>query len=982
MKALSLSCLPSLASRLSLLSRLLLPCRTPHMSKLPNSQKVKHLLLLLLTLTTLPAAPHDIEHNGISYSIIATDQVAVQQAETPYEGYIALPDTIQANGQRYAVTTIAPKAFSHCSKLTSVNLPATLLVIGPSAFAGCTSLPYITLPEKLLTIGDAAFSGCTQIRSITIPASVKSVGCQAFAKCSQLSRFIVDHDNTTYAAHDGILMSQDLTRVVAFPPANNSAPPLPATTRQIDSCAFAYCDKLIDITLPEGLEIIQAAAFYQCESLSRVSLPTTLQTIGMYAFSECGELTSISIPQATRQIGDGAFSFCEKLQNVFVNNGNTSFSASDGILMSADQRVVVAVPGGRQGSYRIPATADSIASQAFYGCHELESITLPSHLANIGDNPFLFCESLKEINVSNDNTAFQSLDGVLLNADKTAIMAMPKAKQGAYAVPEGIATIEGGTFLNNAGLTSLSLPSSLTTIADYAFLGCYSLASVNLPQSLTSLGAQAFDDCTDLSQIICAGSPISVAQHTAPDSPFASSTFEKATLFVPKGTLSDYMSHGLWSSFVNTSEYGIFAQDQKANRYAWQRLSVGVTPSLPITALQAQLSLPDGFELCTDSNGNPIVELQGDNALTHQATLRPIGGTTPTDGDGAAAYRLSVFDQQRRPLAATDTLLFILLRSPQDSPAGTYGIRLSDIMLTYATDGAHGETQQKDFEAGLDLKPYSGDVNRNGRVNVADAVETICYTMGTPTEQFHFDEADVNSNGTVNMADALQTIDIIRQSACNFFISPLEWDMQHGTTVPHLAVADGRLAIDATTPFHVTLRHEDANLTAHQFVITLPRGIQLEQDADGKFRCTTSTRYANASLMLSIDRCANDGSATDGNAYSVVVASMDNSAIMPGEGTLLTLFAHVDETLGEGQYEGTLSHIVFADTDAREMMLDYVPFHLFVTTAAGIHQPQATPQHRPVAIYNLQGQKMNKAAGNHPLAPGIYIVDGKKVVIK
>ena len=912
-------------------------------------------ILLLLAVAIANVCAHDIEVNGVAYRFIDGQQVAVAPQDTPYSGFVNIPDSIMHEGQQFAVTRIDDKAFCLCSDLSSVVLPATLEHIGASAFAGCSSLSYITLPTSLQTIGDAAFSGCSQILSVTLPAKLTHIGTQAFAKCSSLNRFEVDADNEAFATQDGILMSHDLTHIVAFPPdfrpsanSQQTAITLPATTRQIDSCAFAYCDKLTAVKLPEGLLDIESAAFYQCTALASVSLPASLEEIGMFAFAKCESLGDITLPRNIQRVGDGAFSFCDHLQNIFVSNGNSSFAAPDGVLLTHDQRTIIALPGARKGDYRMPATVDSIAPQAFYGCHQLESVTLPAQLADIGENPFIFCDNLQEIHVDNASSAFRSLEGVLMNADKTAIVAVPNAKQGAYAVPEGVTTIQNGPFLNSASITALSLPTTLTTIADYAFLGCSALTSVNLPQSLSSLGRQAFDDCTSLSQIICAGTPISSLSPA-----FPLQAFSQATLFVPKGSLTDYRSAELWSQFENISEYGIYADAQKLNRYAWQRIPIRLLPTLPITAFQAQVALPDGFELADNSQHISLSSL------------------VPTK-DG-------VLD--------SDTVLYITLRSSRDSQTGAYDINFNDITLSYATPAGIGETAQKDFKTGISLQAYRGDVNRNGRVNIADAVETILYNLGTPSGQFHFEEADVNSNGAVNVADAQQTIDIISQEALAFDISPIPWGDTSTSSLASVSSPDMKAEMGATASINIHLNTNANNLTAHQFVLSLPQGIRLEQDANGNYAYDMSGRYAdNCQLTINSQPSMAEGFET---AHSIVAASVTGGTILPGNGTLLTLSAHVDEDLPEGYYEAALTRILFADTGANEIFCNDVRFNIFVTTAAGIASPTINERTAPDGIYNLQGQKMKHPtpdtqhpSSNAQLPPGIYIVNGKKVVVK
>ena len=93
----------------------------------------------------------------------------------------------------------------------------------------------------------------------------------------------------------------------------------------------------------------------------------------------------------------------------------------------------------------------------------------------------------------------------------------------------------------------------------------------------------------------------------------------------------------------------------------------------------------------------------------------------------------------------------------------------------------------------------------------------------------------------------------------------------------------------------------------------------------------------------------------------------------------------MDEDLPEGYYEASLARIVFADTNATEFFLDDVRFNIFVTTAAGIHL--ATVDEHPTnnGIYNLQGQKVQSSklkAQSSKLPKGIYIINGKKVVVR
>ena len=83
-----------------------------------------------------------------------------------------------------AATSIDSSAFSNCSKLTSIDLPAATS-IDSSAFSNCYKLTSIDLPAAT-SIDTFAFSNCYNLTSIDLPAAT-SIGRSAFSDCSNLT---------------------------------------------------------------------------------------------------------------------------------------------------------------------------------------------------------------------------------------------------------------------------------------------------------------------------------------------------------------------------------------------------------------------------------------------------------------------------------------------------------------------------------------------------------------------------------------------------------------------------------------------------------------------------------------------------------------------------------------------------------------------------------------------------------------------------
>ncbi len=112
---------------------------------------------------------------------------------------VTIPSTIEIEGKKYTVTSIAKNAFSGCKKLTKVKIPSTVKTIGANAFKNCVKLTKISIPSSVESIGSGAFSGCKKLKSVSIKNSAKltKIGDKAFYKCSALTKITIPNKVTT-----------------------------------------------------------------------------------------------------------------------------------------------------------------------------------------------------------------------------------------------------------------------------------------------------------------------------------------------------------------------------------------------------------------------------------------------------------------------------------------------------------------------------------------------------------------------------------------------------------------------------------------------------------------------------------------------------------------------------------------------------------------------------------------------------------------
>ena len=213
---------------------------------------------------------------------------------------------------------IGEKAFTDCSRLTSLTLPVGITSIGYDAFAYCSGLTSLTLPAGITSINYGAFLDCSGLTSLTLPDGITSIGSRAFYGCSGLT---------------------SLT--------------LPAGITSIGDDTFYGCSGLTSLTLPAGITSIGEYAFSGCSGLTSLNLPAGITSIDKYAFSGCSRLTSLTLPAGITSIGEFAFSYCSGLTSIYVYAEKVPRIGRYAFEGCASRKCTLYVPKGTYDNYRL-----------------------------------------------------------------------------------------------------------------------------------------------------------------------------------------------------------------------------------------------------------------------------------------------------------------------------------------------------------------------------------------------------------------------------------------------------------------------------------------------------------------------------------------------------------------------------------------------------------------------------------------------------
>lgn len=112
-------------------------------------------------------------------------------------------------------------------------------------------------------------------------------------------------------------------------------------------------------------------------------------------------------------------------------------------------------------------------------------IEIPSEIddlpvTSIGYFVFYNCTSLTNIEVSENNAYYSSIDGVLFNKEQTELIVYPASKSDiSYTIPNTITKLSHDAFGECENLTSITISNNIEEITKWRFKDCNNLTSIN-----------------------------------------------------------------------------------------------------------------------------------------------------------------------------------------------------------------------------------------------------------------------------------------------------------------------------------------------------------------------------------------------------------------------------------------------------------------------------------------------------------------------
>ena len=447
------------------------------------------------------------EYNGLYYSITGAYTVMVTYKNTNYNSYsgeVTIPETVTYDGTTYNVTAIGTRAFYNCTGLTAVTIGSNVTAIGDEAFRNCTNLGtnwgwYLTIPDGVTTIGYSAFRNCNRIGRVDLGSGVSFI------------------DNVAFDC-------EGLYTVVC------TSPVPPRTDDAFTTINYTYTDVYVPVGARQAYQ-----NYYEWSHFNRLHSRYNYDfEVDSIYYEIQADSTSVHVVHKYDGVEDVTYPYSEQKYNIpeTVSRGCDTY------------------------------TVTGIGRSAFWECSNLEHVSLPKTIQEIGDMAFRYCPSLESVychamtvptlsEYAFDERAYNEvtvmvpysvyytyaeadvwqnlgcLDALPYHFEKDGFYyyigendkayVAPKEDQfnemtyqGDITIPETV-TYEGTTynvsgiaasaFWNCTNLTGVNMGRHVGSIDSGAFAGCTSLTEVTIPASVLMIESQTFYNCTGLKRV-------------------------------------------------------------------------------------------------------------------------------------------------------------------------------------------------------------------------------------------------------------------------------------------------------------------------------------------------------------------------------------------------------------------------------------------------------------------------------------------------
>ena len=426
-----------------------------------------------------------------------------------------------------SITSIREKEFLNCIGLTSLTIGTGVLSIGTNAFSYYDNNNYSNLDiKKVIWLTNTPPQGYE-----TVAGEVNYVANNRYS----------DLSNVTIYPYLSSLFEVDGIKYV----------PVSPSERTCDALECSYETTISNINIGKtvsfkGIEMnikaVKPYTFYDNTNITKATIDSEFKgSIGDYAFAYCNKIDEIILPDGVTSLGGSAFEGCSSLASVEIGSGIPALN---------DNAFYGCTPLSK---ITIPANVTSIGNNVFGNCSSLEELTITDRdtelsLGSNGSNPLFSDCPLKSVyiggNISYPTSSDYGYSPFYRNISLETVVITDKETE-----------ISENEFYGCTALKTVYMGDGVKTIGDWAFSGCSSLDSFSFGTGMKTIGTEAFSDCTAMTKLYSNA----IVPPTCGSQALDDINKWNCELYVPQASITKYQIADQWKEFffIKDIESGI-----------------------------------------------------------------------------------------------------------------------------------------------------------------------------------------------------------------------------------------------------------------------------------------------------------------------------------------------------------------------------------------------------------------------------------------
>ena len=410
---------------------------------------------------------------------------------------------------------------------------------------------------------------------------------------------------------------------------------------------------------------------------------------------------------------------------------------------------------------------------------------------------------------------------------------------------------------------------------------------------------------------------------------------------------------------TDISQYDNVVFFEKAEAFTGKplTLSLKMNNTKEITGIQCDIYLPEGMTFAKDEDGYYMAELSTERTTATKTNI--FDAVLQSDG----ALRILASSTKSAAFSGNSgEVATIVINVSENMADGDYPIVIKSIELSDKSGNNYSVSRVKST---VTVASYQlGDVNADGKVNVADITVIANNILNLPNTTFIEAAADLNGDGKVNVADITCLANLILYGNISGLTAGAKAMFAE---VPEITVSMPTINTrrGSIVQLPVNISNKNADFTAFQFDVALPAGVEIVDASVCASRKTSEKMLFNYAKQ-------EDGT------FRIMGANLDGKAFAGNDGDVVMLTLAADETAESGAVE--ISEIVLAE-NGNSYTASKAFGLLTVNEPTGIDRILGNDGTATVCTINGVVIKTNATAADIKQLPqGIYIINGQKIL--